>query len=133
MKEKSSSVNTGDADASDELKKLRFQNYIPRTEELKKYCEEGDELDALLQQILDEQESLIRSANRKFADPALDLDNIVPRKGNWDMKRSLAPKLQRLEQRTKRTLRELLREKQASEGNLVSQTDDLHSISSDEG
>lgn len=96
-------------------------------------CEESDEPDALLQQILDEQETMIRSANRKFADPALDLENIVPRKGNWDMKRSLAPKLQRLEQRTKRTLHELLREKQASEGKLVSQADDLRSISSDEG
>ncbi|CAN8070684.1 unnamed protein product [Agarophyton chilense] len=115
------------------LKKLRFQNYVPRTEDLKKYCEETEEPDAMLQQVLDEQQALIRSSNRKFMDPTLDLDNIVPRKVNWDMKRSLAPKLQRLEQRTKRALVEILQKKQTEHGRLLSQPDDMRSLSSDDG
>eukprot|EP00178_Gracilaria_changii_P016520 TRINITY_DN474_c0_g1_i2.p1 TRINITY_DN474_c0_g1~~TRINITY_DN474_c0_g1_i2.p1 ORF type:complete len:134 (+),score=29.25 TRINITY_DN474_c0_g1_i2:117-518(+) len=133
MREKGGSNEMENKNVPDVLKRLRFQNYVPRTEELKKYCEEAEEPDAVLQQIVEEQQALIRSSNRKFVDPALDLDNIVPRKGNWDMKKSLAPKLQRLEQRTKRALVEILREKQADKGKLLSQPGDLRSLSSDDG
>lgn len=95
-------------------------------------CEETDEPDALLQKTVEAQAFLIRSANRKFADPAMDMDNIVPRKGNWDMKRSLAPKLERLELRTKKALVELVREERDKESKSFGPGDDVRSISSED-
>lgn len=69
----------------------------------------------LLHEVMANQEELIKNTNRKFGDPALDLDNLVPRKGNWDIKRSLAPKLARLEQRTQRAVIRMAREKARKE------------------
>lgn len=74
---------------------------------------------------------MLREASVKFGDPALDLDNMVPRQGNWDMQRSLAPKLERLEQRTRRAIIEIVRQKRVDEGKLGIERDD-RSISSAE-
>lgn len=80
-------------------------------------CEESPDPGELLQQITEAQEELIKTTNRKFGDPSLDLDNLVPRKGNWDMERSLAPKLERLEQRTQRAILQIVQRKLAAEKN----------------
>lgn len=65
-----------------------------------------DHIDASepLRKMKESHDKLINTINLKFNDPALDIDNLVPRKGNWDIKRSLAPKLERLERRTQRAI-----------------------------
>lgn len=65
----------------------------------------------VLRDIIESQEELIKNTNMKFGDPALDLDNLVPRKGNWDIKRNFAPKLALLEQRTRRAIIRMAQEK----------------------
>jgi coiled-coil domain-containing protein 12 len=59
---------------------------------------------------LAEQDAVLSAANVKFASAALDFDNMVPKKSNWELKRALKPRLDRLERRTQRALLELARE-----------------------
>lgn len=75
---------------------------------------------------------LIKSANGKFMDAALDLDNMFPRKGHWERKKILSKKMDRLERRTRRAIVELARAKQAEGNNLTLATQDNHESSSDE-
>lgn len=80
-------------------------------------CEEGPDPEKLLKQITEAQEELIKSTNWKFGDPSLDLDNLVPRKANWDIERSLEPKLNRLEKRTQRAILQIVQGRVAEEQN----------------
>ena len=41
----------------------------------------------------------------------LDFSNLAPRKPDWDLKRDIAPKLDKLERRTQRAIAELIRER----------------------
>lgn len=54
-----------------------------------------------------EQDQLLSHALSKFASTALDLDNMIPQKSNWELKRALKPRLDQLERRTQRALVEL--------------------------
>lgn len=67
----------------------------------------------------DSHDEMVKSMNRKFADPALDLDNLIPRNGSWDVKKSLAGKLDRLEHRTRRAVLELAQKKAREEKDLT--------------
>jgi coiled-coil domain-containing protein 12 len=40
-----------------------------------------------------------------------ELTNLAPRKPDWDLKRDIAPKLQKLERRTQRAIAELILER----------------------
>lgn len=40
-----------------------------------------------------------------------DLSNLAPRKPDWDLKRDVAKKLERLEKRTQRAIAELIRDR----------------------
>ena len=44
-----------------------------------------------------------------------DFVNLAPRKPDWDLKRDIAPKLEKLERRTQRAIAELIRERLADE------------------
>lgn len=57
--------------------------------------------------------------NKKFSDPALDLDNIVPKNSSWDIERSLAGKLELLEQRTQRAILRMAQKKAREEHNIA--------------
>lgn len=73
-------------------------------------CEEVHTVEDLVAAIEAEQEAALAGAAAKFASDRLDLDNMVPKKANWDLKRALAPRLERLERRTQRALRAIARE-----------------------
>lgn len=73
-------------------------------------CEEVDKIEELVASIESEQEVALDSAGAKFKSDNLDLDNMVPKKANWDLKRAIAPRLEKLEQRTQRALRAIARE-----------------------
>ncbi len=95
------------------MKKLKFRNYNPRSEELKKYVEETEPADTQLKRWRDGYEKMISDANAKFNNPDSDLDIIVPKKVNWDLKLQFAPKLKTLQRETHRALLEMAREKVA--------------------
>jgi cwf18 pre-mRNA splicing factor len=56
-----------------------------------------------------EQDRLLSSSATKFASADLDLENLIPKKANWELKRALKPRLDRLERRTQRALVEIVR------------------------
>lgn len=72
-----------------------------------------------MNEIIDKNDQMIRATNVKFIDPALDIDNIVPKKANSDMKRALNAKLLCLQRRTKRAILDIARKKQIEEGDLT--------------
>lgn len=79
-------------------------------------CEEQPACEALLLKVEEEQAAALAAANAKFGDEALDTENMVPKKGNWDLKRVLAPKLELLEKRTQRAILEIARARLATGG-----------------
>ena len=46
--------------------------------------------------------------------PPQDLGNLAPKKVDWDLKRDIGPKLEKLERRTQRAIAEMLRDKLAA-------------------
>lgn len=84
---------------------------------MKPVREEGSDPRELLREITEAHAELIKSTNRKFGDPSLDLDNLIPRKGSWDMERALQPKLEKLEKRTEKAILEIVKRKLGSELN----------------
>lgn len=86
----------------------------------------------MLQEIENVQKEHITAANRRFDDPALDFDNMIPKSGDWDIRRHLQPKLQELESKTHRAILDILsKARQQSKSNPDIITDE-ESISSDE-
>lgn len=73
----------------------------------------------MFQRIVKKYQGSLYASNAKFMDPALDLDNLVPKKSNFDMKRVLQARLEKLEKRTKRAIIDIARRKQMEEGDLT--------------
>lgn len=80
----------------------------------------------------DRLDALVRTTNSKFMDPTLDLDNLVPKKANTEMKRALNEKLERLHRKTKRAIVDIARKKQLEDGDLTGATNTQTEVSSDE-
>lgn len=112
-KENVESTETKKNDDDALMKKLKFRNYNPRSEELKKYVEETEPADTELKRMQEEYDKMMSDANAKFNNPVTDLDIIVPKKVNWDLKMQIAPKLKTLQRQTHRALLEMAREKVA--------------------
>jgi coiled-coil domain-containing protein 12 len=58
-----------------------------------------------------QQENFIKKELRKYQDEEL---NILPRNNNWDVKKLLEPKLEKLKKRTQKAIVDFLREKLAN-------------------
>jgi len=56
--------------------------------------------------------------------PLKDLSAIAPKKINWDLKRDIQPKLDRLEKRTQKAIVQMLRERLAREADAAAEEDD---------
>uniref|UniRef100_A0A8C5SCT5 Coiled-coil domain containing 12 n=1 Tax=Laticauda laticaudata TaxID=8630 RepID=A0A8C5SCT5_LATLA len=62
----------------------------------------------------------------------VDLANLAPRKPDWDLKRDVAKKLEKLEKRTQRAIAELIRERlKGQEEELASAVDSAKQEDSD--
>jgi hypothetical protein len=72
-------------------------------------CEDVSEPREVLRALEAEQDAVLRQAAAKFASSTLDLENMVPKKSNWDLKRLVAPKLEKLERRTQLAIFDLAR------------------------
>lgn len=73
-------------------------------------CDEFEDVSMVVADTQAEYDAVLSAAADKFRSAQLDVDNIVPKKANWELKRALKPKLDRLEKRTERALLELARE-----------------------
>lgn len=97
-------------------KKLKFRNYQPYDNQLKKLVKETDAKENNSSNaVLSEgpvETDLIKLELQKFQGEEL---NIMPKKPNWDLKVQVEGKLEKLKNRTQKAIVEILREKLAAE------------------
>ena len=67
---------------------------------------------------------IIKKELRQFSED--DELNILPKSNNWDLKKQLEPKLEKLRRRTQRAIVDILREKIANEVDSDSDSDDIN-------
>jgi coiled-coil domain-containing protein 12 len=64
-------------------------------------------------------EEIIREVNNEVESKELDLSNLKPKKQNWDLKRDLELKLEKLDRNTEFSIQDLVRRRLAASGQLV--------------
>eukprot|EP00245_Coleochaete_scutata_P006347 TRINITY_DN20774_c0_g1_i1.p2 TRINITY_DN20774_c0_g1~~TRINITY_DN20774_c0_g1_i1.p2 ORF type:complete len:145 (-),score=47.92 TRINITY_DN20774_c0_g1_i1:567-968(-) len=83
---------------------LRFRNYNPKSEELQE-----KRAGPVTVPKFEEPVALTPAATDENEDP---LVSIAPKKANWDLRRDVAKKLEKLEKRTQRAMIELMQEEE---------------------
>ncbi|MCJ8728774.1 hypothetical protein PDJAM_G00008130 [Pangasius djambal] len=86
---------------------LKLRNYTPEDEELK----ERQVPKAKPASVEDKVRDQLEAANPEPIIEEVDLANLAPRKPDWDLKRDVAKKLEKLEKRTQKAIAELIRER----------------------
>merc|ERR1711934_976415 len=97
----------------DDRPKFVFRNYRPHNEDLKKFVVEPPAVPDL------EKELVEMCLEQVQADEAAREGQLTiqPRKANWDLKRDVAKKLEKLDKRTQRAIFDIIRDKlKAQEG-----------------
>ncbi|XP_026578845.1 coiled-coil domain-containing protein 12 [Pseudonaja textilis] len=88
-------------------KDLKLRNYIPEDEELKERVVPN----AKPASVEDKVKEQLEAAKPELIIEEVDLANLAPRKPDWDLKRDVAKKLEKLEKRTQKAIAELIRER----------------------
>ncbi|KAI3360986.1 hypothetical protein L3Q82_013188, partial [Scortum barcoo] len=88
-------------------RELKLRNYTPEDEELK----ERQVPKAKPASVEDKVRDQLEAANPEPIIEEVDLANLAPRKPDWDLKRDVAKKLEKLERRTQRAIAELIRDR----------------------
>ncbi|XP_061675323.1 coiled-coil domain-containing protein 12 isoform X1 [Syngnathoides biaculeatus] len=88
-------------------KDLKLRNYTPEDEELK----ERQVPKAKPASVEDKVKDQLKAANPEPIIEEVDLANLAPRKPDWDLKRDVAKKLEKLSRRTQRAIAELIRDR----------------------
>ncbi|KPJ08877.1 Coiled-coil domain-containing protein 12 [Papilio machaon] len=113
--DENSSTNTSNAEAV-VLPKPKFRSYRPQDETL----QEAKLDDAQPAVVDNEVKDLLEAGKEKVVLQDLDISSLAPRKPDWDLKRDVAKKLEKLERRTQKAIAELIWErlKDGAEDNL---------------
>ncbi|XP_054846947.1 coiled-coil domain-containing protein 12 [Eublepharis macularius] len=112
----------GDAEEAETAKhnELKLRNYAPEDEELKLRVVPQAKPASVEDKVKDQ----LEAAKPEPIIEEVDLANLAPRKPDWDLKRDVAKKLEKLEKRTQRAIAELIRERlRGQEENLASAVD----------
>ncbi|XP_026461802.1 coiled-coil domain-containing protein 12-like [Ctenocephalides felis] len=104
--QESSSANN--SSISESLPKPIFRSYKPQDEQLQENTI-PDTKPCDIESEVQEQLESAKTAQTLIED--LDITNLAPRKPDWDLKRDIAKKLDKLERRTQRAIAELIRER----------------------
>ena len=109
-------------DEDDSPLPVKFRNYIPVDDRLKKYVLEQPPLPNIVEEI-DLKLTQVIAANT-----TRDILNLAPKKANWDLKRDLAKKIELLERKTQRAITNIVLEKfqQDSNQSLEKKVDTLY-------
>ncbi|XP_073407278.1 coiled-coil domain-containing protein 12 isoform X2 [Dendrobates tinctorius] len=86
---------------------LKLRNYTPMDENLK----ERQIAQAKPESVEEKVKEQLEAAKPEPIIEEVDLTNLAPRKPDWDLKRDVAKKLEKLEKRTQRAIAELIRER----------------------
>ncbi|XP_056191516.1 coiled-coil domain-containing protein 12 isoform X1 [Falco biarmicus] len=89
------------------FRELKLRNYEPEDEELKKRKVPQAKPASVEDKVKDQ----LEAAKPEPIIDEVDLANLAPRKPDWDLKRDVAKKLEKLEKRTQRAIAELIRER----------------------
>ncbi|KAM6452996.1 coiled-coil domain-containing protein 12 [Liasis olivaceus] len=109
-------------------KELKLRNYVPEDEELKERVVPKAKPASVEDKVKDQ----LEAAKPELIIEEVDLANLAPRKPDWDLKRDVAKKLEKLEKRTQRAIAELIRERlRGQEENLASAVDSAKQEGSD--
>ncbi|XP_063517314.1 coiled-coil domain-containing protein 12 isoform X14 [Pongo pygmaeus] len=101
-------------------RELRLRNYVPEDEDLKKRRVPQAKPVAVEEKVKEQ----LEAAKPEPVIEEVDLANLAPRKPDWDLKRDVAKKLEKLKKRTQRAIAELIRERlKGQEDNLASAVD----------
>ncbi|KAH8312089.1 hypothetical protein KR044_009345 [Drosophila immigrans] len=107
LREQALSKNTGASETADKLPKPVFRSYRPQNEHTT-----GE---ILAQEPTGNIETAVQSQLNLLEQPMvieeIDITNLAPRKPDWDLKRDVSKKLERLERRTQKAIAELIRER----------------------
>ncbi|XP_065052563.1 coiled-coil domain-containing protein 12-like [Rhopilema esculentum] len=110
-----STDETGETEQDDQpapkKKPLKFRSYVPKDETLKEKKVEDAKPLSVKESV---KEHLEKSKPEAIIDE-VDIANLAPRKPDWDLKRDVAKKLEKLQRRTQRAIVELIKER-LSEG-----------------
>eukprot|EP00742_Colponemidia_sp_Colp-10_P007126 GILJ01007654.1.p1 GENE.GILJ01007654.1~~GILJ01007654.1.p1 ORF type:complete len:136 (-),score=27.19 GILJ01007654.1:119-526(-) len=97
-------------------KPLKFRNYKPKTAELKELRVEKPDL-SVIENEVEEAAKQVLQKSQEQNEGALQL---APKKLNWDLKRDVEKKLEKLEAKTKKAIIELIRGEEAG-GEMLAQ------------
>ncbi|XP_072011005.1 coiled-coil domain-containing protein 12 [Engystomops pustulosus] len=100
----------GDGAGDEEEEKhreLKLRNYTPQDESLKERKIAPAKPESVEEKVKDQ----LEAAKPEPIIEEVDLTNLAPRKPDWDLKRDVAKKLEKLEKRTQRAIAELIRER----------------------
>uniref|UniRef100_A0A3Q4AE52 Uncharacterized protein n=1 Tax=Mola mola TaxID=94237 RepID=A0A3Q4AE52_MOLML len=89
------------------LQELKLRNYTPEDKELKQRQVPNTKPASVEDKVKDQ----LEAANPEPIIEEVDLANLAPRKPDWDLKRDVAKKLEKLERRTQRAIAELIRDR----------------------
>eukprot|EP01119_Soliformovum_irregulare_P021465 TRINITY_DN7148_c0_g1_i1.p1 TRINITY_DN7148_c0_g1~~TRINITY_DN7148_c0_g1_i1.p1 ORF type:complete len:146 (-),score=30.98 TRINITY_DN7148_c0_g1_i1:90-527(-) len=93
---------------TDEGPVVTFRNYIPTNELLKRNLRERASVPQTSKDVIAQLEKVASDA------PNYETMDITPKKATWDLKRDIAPKLEKLERQTQLALIDLMRQKLSS-------------------
>ena len=112
---KAGRTKNDDETEEDKSRPVNFRNYTPKDASLeatttepaaKRSKTEGEEK-SILERALEK----AKAESSDVANVEEDVVAVAPKKINWDLKRDIQPKLDRLERRTQRAIVEMLRER----------------------
>ncbi|RUS86922.1 hypothetical protein EGW08_005327 [Elysia chlorotica] len=110
------SEETEESKEKERLPKPSFRSYKPGSEKLKDLSMDTIKPSDVTDIIKDQ----IDAGKTEHVVSEVDLNNLAPRKPDWDLKRDVSKKLEKLERRTQRAIAELIRERlKASQDDLA--------------
>ncbi|XP_064630579.1 coiled-coil domain-containing protein 12-like [Lineus longissimus] len=96
-------------DSGESLPKPIFRSYKPQDERLKEQSVEVEKPKPV--EVGDKVKDQLEAARPEPVVEEVDLVNLAPRKPDWDLKRDVAKKLEKLDRRTQRAIAELIRDR----------------------
>ncbi|KAL7729152.1 hypothetical protein ACLKA6_009617 [Drosophila palustris] len=107
LRDQALSKHSGATESAEKLPKPVFRSYRPQNE--------NTTGEILAQEPTGNIESAVQSQLSLLEQPMvideIDITNLAPRKPDWDLKRDVSKKLERLERRTQKAIAELIRER----------------------
>jgi len=104
LREAKSKKNT---DGDKKLPTPSFRSYKPADESLRDLALPEAQVEEITDKVKDE----LDNEDKGVVMESLDFTNLAPKKPDWDLKRDIGPKLEKLEKRTQKAIAELIRER----------------------